>query len=142
MKANFQIRSFRSWISAATFQHPEVGFRNPTSGTRISTSNFQLLRVGSWELENQLPIADHRKLVSNFQLLTVRHFDFAAKTTTGTCWKQQRNRLQTSLVEGAGPHRSSRVPTGFYGRFFQEVSPLENRRFFHVFRHVFAQKKY
>ena len=47
-----------------------------------------------------------------------------------------KNSLQmgkSSLVWGAGPHGSSRVPAGFHGRFFQEVSPLENRRFFTFF---------
>ena len=38
-----------------------------------------------------------------------------------------------SLIWGTGPHESSRVPTGFRGRFFQEVSPLENRRFYAIF---------
>ena len=37
---------------------------------------------------------------------------------------------KTSLVGGAGPHGSSRVPTGFHGRFFQEVFPIANRLFF------------
>ena len=36
---------------------------------------------------------------------------------------------KTILVWGAGPHGSSRVPTGFHGRFFQAVFRLGNYRF-------------
>ena len=129
MKVAFPNRTSRTWIPTATFQNPEVGYRPPTSGSRVLTSNFQHLRVGSWELGNQLPIVDHRKLVFKFHLLTVRHFDFATKITKDTCRKQQRSRLQTSLVGSAGPHGSSRAPTGFHGRFFQAVFRLENYRF-------------
>ena len=38
-------------------------------------------------------------------------------------------RLKTVLVGGAGPHGSSRGPTGFHGRFFQAVFRLGNYRF-------------
>ena len=122
MKANAEIRTSRTWISTATLKPPEVGYRLPTYGTRITTSISQFLGFGSWELGN-------RKLASTFQLLTVRHFDFEAKTTKGTCRKQQRSQLQTSLVGGAGPHGSSRAPTGFHGSFFQAVFLLGNYRF-------------
>ena len=67
-KVTFQRRTSRNWISAVTFQHTEVGYRLRTSGSWTLTSNFQTLRIGSWELGNQLPIADHRKLVSNFAI--------------------------------------------------------------------------
>ena len=38
--------------------------------------------------------------------------------------------MKTTLVWGAGPHGSSRVPTGFHGRFFQALFRLENYRFY------------
>ena len=128
LKANFQKRIFRTWISTAAFQHPEVGRNLPTSGSWILTSKFRLLRVGSRKLGIQLQSADLRNLVSNSQLLTVRRFDLATKITEGTCRKQQRSRLKTSLVGGAGPHGSSRLPAGFHGRFFQAVFRLGNFR--------------
>ena len=44
-----------------------------------------------------------------------------------------RGALKTILVWGAGPHGSSRVPTGSHGRFFQAVFRLQNYRFFAFF---------
>ena len=140
MKANFQNRTLRTWIPTATFQHPAVGYHLPTSGSWISTSKFRLLRVGSRRLGIQPQSADLRKLASNFQLITARHFDFATKTTKGARRKQQRSRLQTSLVGRAGPRGSSRAPTGVRGRFFQAAFPHENCRFF-AFLHTFLREK-
>ena len=68
LKANFQNRTFRTWISTAAFQRPEVGYRLPTSGAWILTSKFRLLRVGSRKLGIQRQTADLRKL--DFKLPT------------------------------------------------------------------------
>ena len=133
MKANAQIRTFRTWISIATPKHPEVGRHLPTSGTWISTSKFQLLRVGSWELQIQLPTADLRKLVFNFQLLTARHFDLAKTTTKPVANKPSRGRGPPRVLTGTHGFPRALLPGGF--------SALK-LPFFRVFTHFFAWGKY
>ena len=126
MEANFQNRTSRTWISIAAFQRPEVGRNPPTSGSWILSSKFQLLRVGSRELEIQLPTANLRNLVSNFRSSNCEAPRLCDKNYPGRSSETTTKPVANKPSRRRGPPR---VLAGFYGRLFQPVSRLGNYRF-------------
>ena len=118
-------------FSKSNFQHLEIEIRVPTFNSRnlvfnihLAEDGFQLPTTNFWKLEGG-------NLQSNFHLLRFQVFyTFLPGRSSEAAGhphaliapvvpRLQANSLcagETSLVWGAGPHGSSRVPTGFHGR--------------------------